>query len=43
MKVGAADGDQVEVISGLATGERVVVDGPADLIDGARVEEAPRS
>ena len=34
---GVADGDQVEVLSGLAGGERVVVDGPQALADGARV------
>lgn len=43
VRLGAADGDQIEVLSGLAAGERVVVEGPADLIDGARVEEASRS
>jgi RND family efflux transporter MFP subunit len=39
VRVGAADGDRVEVISGLNSGERVVVDGPATLADGARVKE----
>jgi RND family efflux transporter MFP subunit len=39
VKVGQADGDQVEVTSGLLSGERVVVDGPATLADGARVKE----
>jgi RND family efflux transporter MFP subunit len=43
VRLGAADGDQVEVLSGLQAGERVVVEGPADLTDGARVEEASRS
>jgi multidrug efflux pump subunit AcrA (membrane-fusion protein) len=37
--VGAADGDQVEVVSGLNSGERIVVDGAAGLADGARVRE----
>lgn len=41
--VGPADGDQIEVVSGLNAGERVIVEGPADLTDGARVEEASRS
>lgn len=35
--VGAADGDQVEVVSGLQAGERVVIEGPANLADGSRV------
>ncbi|MFN2444944.1 MAG: efflux RND transporter periplasmic adaptor subunit [Vicinamibacterales bacterium] len=43
VRVGSASGDQVEVLSGLTAGERVVVEGPADLSDGARVEEASRS
>jgi HlyD family secretion protein len=34
---GAADGDQIEVLSGLTAGERVVVEGPQALADGARV------
>jgi RND family efflux transporter MFP subunit len=37
--VGAADGDQVEIVSGLNAGERIVVDGAATLTDGARVRE----
>ncbi|MGB2716093.1 MAG: efflux RND transporter periplasmic adaptor subunit [Vicinamibacterales bacterium] len=39
VRVGAADGERVEVISGINAGERVVVDGPATLVDGARVKE----
>jgi RND family efflux transporter MFP subunit len=39
VRVGAADGDRVEVISGINAGERVVVDGPPTLADGARVKE----
>jgi multidrug efflux pump subunit AcrA (membrane-fusion protein) len=34
---GAPEGDMVTVLSGLTDGERVVVDGPAALNDGARV------
>jgi RND family efflux transporter MFP subunit len=36
--VGAANGDGVEVLSGLRAGETVVLDPPADLADGSRVE-----
>lgn len=39
VKVGGARGEQVEVVSGLTAGERVVVEGPASLADGARVKE----
>jgi len=35
--LGAADGDSVDVRTGLSAGERVVIDGPADLEDGDRV------
>jgi RND family efflux transporter MFP subunit len=35
--IGAAEGDRVEVLSGLSDGERVVIDAPASLTDGARV------
>jgi RND family efflux transporter MFP subunit len=36
--VGAAVGDQVEVLSGVSAGERVVVDGPQTLKDGDKVK-----
>ena len=36
--VGADIGDQVEVLSGLTAGERVVVEGPATLKDGDRIK-----
>ena len=39
VKIGLEQGDQVEVISGLNTGERVVVEGHATLADGSRVKE----
>jgi HlyD family secretion protein len=39
VKVGAAQGDQVEVVSGLSGGERVVVEGHDTLADGSRVKE----
>jgi len=34
---GAIEGERVQVLSGLAAGERVVVEGPSDLADGERV------
>lgn len=37
--IGNAEGDQVEVVSGLTAGERVVVEGLEGLTDGARVKE----
>jgi RND family efflux transporter MFP subunit len=38
--VGAERGDQVTIAAGISGGERVVVDGPDDLVDGQRVAEA---
>jgi RND family efflux transporter MFP subunit len=38
ISVGLENGDQVEVISGVSAGERVVVDGPASLKDGDKVK-----
>jgi RND family efflux transporter MFP subunit len=37
--LGPENGDQVEVLSGVSAGDRVVVEGPATLADGARVKE----
>jgi RND family efflux transporter MFP subunit len=39
VKVGAADGDRIEVISGLNSGDRIVVEGHDGLADGSRVKE----
>lgn len=39
--LGARAGDRVEVLSGLAAGERVIFPAPAGLADGARVEVRP--
>ena len=38
VSVGLEHGDQIEVISGVTAGERVVVDGPATLKDGDKVK-----
>jgi len=39
VKGGVTEGDQIEIISGLNAGERIVVDGVGTLTDGARVIE----
>ena len=39
VSVGAEDGGQIEIVSGVSAGEKVVVDGPPTLADGARVKE----
>jgi RND family efflux transporter MFP subunit len=39
VKVGLTEGDQVEVVSGLNSGDRIVVDGHEGLADGSRVKE----
>ena len=38
VQVGAEEGDQIEVLSGLSSGDRVVVDGPPALKDGDKVK-----
>jgi multidrug efflux system membrane fusion protein len=38
--VAATDGDRTAIATGLAAGERVVVDGQAGLSQGARVRDA---
>ena len=37
VQLGPADGDQIEVTSGLVAGDRVIVEGPKDLADGRKV------
>ncbi|HEX2445329.1 MAG TPA: efflux RND transporter periplasmic adaptor subunit [Vicinamibacterales bacterium] len=37
VRVGTADGDRVEIVSGVTAGEFVVIDGPPELADGTRV------
>jgi len=37
IRLGAPEGDQVVVLAGLSAGEQVVIEGPNDLSDGARV------
>ena len=39
VKVGAGGEDPVEVLAGLAAGERVVLEGPADLAAGVKIAE----
>jgi transcription antitermination factor NusG len=38
VSVGLEQGDQIEVVSGVTAGERVVVDGPPTLKDGDKVK-----
>lgn len=40
VKTGKTYGDRVEVLSGLAEGEQIVIDGGTAVIDGSRVREA---
>jgi multidrug efflux pump subunit AcrA (membrane-fusion protein) len=37
VRVGGTDGDRLEVLAGLQSGERVVVSPPAELTSGAQV------
>jgi RND family efflux transporter MFP subunit len=39
VQVGTEEGEQVEVLSGLTSGDRVVVDGPPSLKDGDKIRE----
>lgn len=41
--IGDTSGDTTEVRSGLSASDRVIVGGPADLTDGAAIEETTRS
>lgn len=41
VKLGATDGDHVEVLSGLAPGDRIVIDGADKLRDGAKINLRP--
>lgn len=41
VRLGAGTGDPAEVMAGLAVGERVVVEGPAELAAGVEVREIP--
>jgi RND family efflux transporter MFP subunit len=42
VEVGLTDGANVEIVSGIKAGERVIVDGQAGLPDDAAITEAPR-
>jgi multidrug efflux system membrane fusion protein len=37
VKLGVTDGDHVEILSGLAPGDRIVIDGADKLRDGAKI------
>jgi RND family efflux transporter MFP subunit len=39
VRLGAVSGDEVEVVSGLSPGERIVVEGPDDLADGDQIKQ----
>ena len=39
VKVGAEQSDRLEILSGLNSGEKIVVEGVATLADGARIQE----
>jgi membrane fusion protein, multidrug efflux system len=43
VKLGVTDGDRVEVLAGLATGERIVIDGADKLRDGAKITIRPEN
>jgi membrane fusion protein, multidrug efflux system len=43
VKLGVTDGDRVEVLSGLATGDRIVIDGADKLRDGAKITIRPEN
>jgi multidrug efflux system membrane fusion protein len=38
VKLGVTDGDRVEILSGLAPGDRIVIDGADKLRDGAKID-----
>ncbi|PYK61287.1 MAG: efflux RND transporter periplasmic adaptor subunit, partial [Verrucomicrobia bacterium] len=40
--VGAKNGNEVTIAAGLSGGEQVVIEGPADLAEGARVSEVKK-
>jgi len=42
VKLGPTTGDEVPVLAGLAAGERLIIEGPADLADGDPIEETDR-
>jgi multidrug efflux pump subunit AcrA (membrane-fusion protein) len=37
VKIGGTDGDRLEVLAGLSSGDRVVVSAPAELRDGMKI------
>jgi multidrug efflux system membrane fusion protein len=43
VKLGATDGDRVEILSGLTPGDRIVIDGADKLRDGAKINLRPEA
>jgi hypothetical protein len=43
IKLGPGGDDPAEVVAGLSAGERVLVEGPADLAAGVEVAERPKN
>jgi HlyD family secretion protein len=37
VRIGAPDGDRIEIVSGVSPGEQVVIEGPPELTDGSKV------
>lgn len=42
VQVGRTSGNALEIVSGVSTADRVIVEGPSDLAEGVLIQEAPR-